>query len=128
MNEMILARNGYGKTIKSSGSERGTEYRVFASITQELSSLNEEAPDYHAKKASALHRNLQLWIILATDVANDNNKLPASLRSQLFYLAEFTRVHTAKIHAGEASPDTLIEINRNIMRGLRGPAEKERAL
>ena len=122
MNEMTLARSGYQSSIATTGDDRSTEYRIFARVTQELSTLDEKAPDYHTKKAIALHRNLRLWTLLAVDVANDNNQLPAPLRSSLFYLAEFTRHHTAKVHAGEADPKMLIEINTSVMRGLRQQA------
>lgn len=119
MIEASLARNGYKNSIKSTGSARGIEYQIFARVTQDLSNKDKDAPDYFPKLSEALHKNLRLWTILAADVANDNNALPVELRSRLFYLAEFTRQHTAKVYAGEADTDILIEINTSVMRGLR---------
>ncbi len=119
MNSATLAENGYGKFSQSTASDRGVEYQIFARITQQLAYANKKAPDYHTKLSEALHDNLRLWTVLATDVANDNNKLPAELRSSIFYLAEFTRHHTSKVYAGEANTKVLVDINTMVMRGLR---------
>ncbi len=125
MIEASFAQTGYKDSIQSTGSERGIEYQVFAQVTRLLSNMNREAPDYFTKLSEALHKNLRLWTILAVDVANDNNPLPAELRSGLFYLAEFTRKHTAKVYAGEADPKVLIDINMSVMKGLRAQTPVE---
>jgi flagellar protein FlaF len=70
--------------------------------------------------AAAVHDNRRLWTILAADVADPANPLPAALRARLVYLAEFTRVHSGKVLREGASPDPLIEINIAVMRGLSG--------
>lgn len=111
--------------MHSTGSDRGIEYQLFARVTRQLSDNNKEAPDFNTKQAEALHYNLKLWTKLAVDVANENNKLPSQLRSNIFYLAEFTRHHTAKIYQREANTDILVEINTSIMRGLRNSARTE---
>jgi flagellar protein FlaF len=36
----------------------------------------------------------------------------------LFYLAEFTRLHSSKVISEDASIAPLIDINRSIMKGL----------
>jgi len=127
MYEASLARNGYENSTKSTADMRGVEYQIFARITQQLASYNKSAHDYHPKMTQALHNNLRLWTILAADVANDNNKLPTELRSSLFYLAEFTRQHTAKVYAGEADTKVLVDINTMVMRGLRNTPVQESA-
>ena len=127
MIEASLANNGYASSIQSTGSDRSIEYQAFAHVTQALTSVNRDAPDYFAKLFEALHKNLKLWTILSVEVANDNNELPAELRANLFYLAEFTRAHTAKVQAGKADTDVLIDINRMVMRGLRGQTVEEGA-
>jgi flagellar biosynthesis activator protein FlaF len=128
MYEASLAKNGYEDSSKSTADLRGVEYQIFARITRQLASDNKKAHDYFPKLTQALHNNLRLWTILAADVANDNNKLPAELRSSLFYLAEFTRQHTAKIYAGVANPKVLVDINTMVMRGLRNtPAQGNEA-
>ncbi|GJL93755.1 MAG: flagellar biosynthesis regulatory protein FlaF [Hyphococcus sp.] len=125
MIEASFAKTGYENSIQSTGSDRGIEYQIFAQITRLLSNMNTDAPDYFAKLSDALHKNLRLWTVLAVDVANDNNPLPADLRSSLFYLAEFTRKHTAKVYAGEADPKILVDINMSVMKGLRAQTPNE---
>ncbi|MBL4619733.1 MAG: flagellar biosynthesis regulator FlaF [Marinicaulis sp.] len=125
MYEASLAKNGYEHSSKSSADMRGIEYQIFARVTQQLASDNKHAHDYHPKLTQALHNNLRLWTILAVDVANDNNELPAKLRSSIFYLAEFTRQHTTKVHAGEADTKILVDINTMVMRGLRNTPMQE---
>ncbi len=127
MYEASLAKNGYEHSTKSTADMRGVEYKIFARITQQLAGDNKSAHDYHPKLTQALHNNLRLWTILAVDVANDNNKLPVELRSSLFYLAEFTRQHTAKVYAGEADAKVLVDINTMVMRGLRNAPAQESA-
>lgn len=71
----------------------------------------------------ALGKNLEFWTVIATDVASDGNQLPVELRSQLFYLFEFTRHHTRKLMSEDGSKldaEPLVDINQNIIRGLQG--------
>lgn len=121
MIEASLANQTYGSSVQSTANEKNIEYQAFAFVTQALSSLDKKAIDYFVKKHEALYNNLKLWRVLAVEVADDKNELPADLRANLFYLSEFTRHHTAKIHAGETDdPTVLIDINKMVMRGLRG--------
>lgn len=123
MIESSLASNGYNQSVQSTGNDRDVEYQAFVHVTQAMSTVNEDAPDYLSRLHEALHKNLKLWTILAADVADANNKLPAELRSNLFYLAEFTRHHTAKIQSGIVKDvSALIDINKSVMRGLRAQA------
>lgn len=130
MIETSLASQGYESSLQSTANPRSVEYQAFAHVTKALSGLDPKAFDYHVKKQEALYKNLRLWTILGVEVADDKNELPRELRSSLFYLSEFTRRHTAKIHAGETDdPSVLIDINKMVMRGLRGqgPAKGEAA-
>jgi len=126
MIEASLANNAYHSSVKSIGSDRGIEYQIFSQVTRDLAAVKTDAHDYHAKLATALHKNMKLWTFLAGEVAIEANKLPAQLRAGIFYLAEFTRHQTTKIRAGEASPDVLVEINTMMMRGLRAREENNR--
>jgi len=101
---------------------QASEYEVFARITRRLRHAAEAGRHGFAALAAALHDNRRLWTILAAEVANDGNALPRELRAQIFYLAEFTARHTARVLSREAGPEVLIEINTAIMRGLRGQA------
>jgi flagellar protein FlaF len=114
-----LARNAYSAAAAPVRTDRGIEYDAFARITHRLKaaalSLGTDYPGF----VSALHKNRQLWRLLATDIADSENALPKELRAQLFYLAEFTDHHTSLVLNDGARPDILIELNTSIMQGLR---------
>lgn len=119
MNASALARNAYSGATRIAPSSIDNEYRAFAEVTRELAAhVCEEAKDF-PKLAAALHKNQVLWGILADDVASDGNQLPAKLRAQIVYLAEFTMLQSRRVLAAEASVDVLVEINTAIMTGLR---------
>ncbi len=117
MNALLQARSAYS-TATPVRPPRSVEYEAFARVTERLSYCSSEAGDFRLL-VSALAENQRLWTALAVDVADDSNALPASLRAGIFYLSEFTRVHTARVLRRMASPAPLIEINLSVMRGLR---------
>ena len=45
------------------------------------------------------------------------------MRAQIFYLAEFTQIHSARVLKREAEPGILVDINTAMMRGLKGETE-----
>lgn len=119
MNASILAKTAYANPGQPTRTLRGTEYEIFARITHRLRLAgNREKADF-AALARALYENRRLWTTLAADVASPDNELPEQLRARLFYLNEFTQVHSRKVLAGDASVDVLVDINTSIMRGLR---------
>lgn len=119
MNTTLQARAAYTAESGTINTPRATEYRAFARITHRLKSAVANGRDMPAL-AAAIHDNRRLWTILATDVAQPANPLPAALRAQLVSLAEFTRVHSGKVLREGASPDPLIDVNIAVMRGLAG--------
>lgn len=128
MYESSLAENLYSDSSFHTGTPRGVEYRLLARVTRQLSATGDEtAPDRFARRAKAIYDNEQLWATLACDVAEEGNGLPAELRSKIFYLYEFTRIHGRKVLQGVATPEILVEINTAVMRGLQGVAEEEEA-
>jgi flagellar protein FlaF len=112
-----LARAAYGTTAGPIRTDRGTEYAAFQKITAQLTRVAADNAQF-ADRARAIHDNRQLWTILATDLAGDKNGLPQGLRAQLFYLAEFTILHSSKVLREGASLTPLIDINTAVMRGL----------
>lgn len=78
-----------------------------------------KGPDAFPKLVTALSENNKLWITLAIDVADSDNKLPKELRARIFYLAEFVQQHTRKVLRKEARISPLLEINASILKGLR---------
>jgi flagellar protein FlaF len=121
MNSAALATTGYGDAQIAFHDFRQTEYRAFAEATRRLCSAMASAKtaSSFSTLAEALHDNFRLWTVLASDVVSADNQLPAQLRARIFYLAEFTRVHSARVLAGDATAQALIDVNMAIMKGLR---------
>jgi flagellar protein FlaF len=124
MNSAALATTGYGDAQIALHDFKQTEYRAFAEATRRLRVAAAAAPaaGSFAGLAEALHDNQRLWTVLAADVVNPDNDLPAPLRAGIFYLAEFTRVHSARVLAQEATVQALIDVNTSVMKGLRAGA------
>lgn len=115
-----LARAAYGRPEGATRSPRSIEYDLFARATQRLScAWSQRAEDYPAF-VRALHDNTRLWRTLAVDVSDRENALPGELRARLFYLYEFTAEHSRRLLKGEGSAEVLVDINKAVMRGLRG--------
>ncbi|TGD67379.1 flagellar biosynthesis regulatory protein FlaF [Tabrizicola sp. WMC-M-20] len=125
MNAHIHAKLGYSRPDATLRTLRSIEYEALARVTQRLSvAWLQRKADYPAL-VQALSDNLGLWSTLAADVASPGNALPAPLRAQLFYLYEFSEVHTTNVLNGPASVEVLIDVNTAIMRGLRGQGSTE---
>ena len=123
MTALNLAVAGYGKSVSSVRTPRDIEYDAFARVTRMLRVAASEGSMGFSRLCQALHDNRSLWTALAMDVAEPANLLPPPLRAQIFYLAEFTMHHSAKVLKGDASVAPLIDINTAVMRGLRGDQE-----
>lgn len=117
-----MARTAYAAPGGPTRTERATEYALFAEITRRMKTAMQDPLGFGAL-AAALHENRRLWSILAADVADADNALPAELRARIFYLAEFTAHHTSGVLARRHGPEALIEINTAIMRGLGGQGQ-----
>jgi flagellar protein FlaF len=119
MSVQALTQNAYGDATRATGTPRGVEYQVFSQITGQLNRATQAGRPF-SELAMALHENLRLWTVIATDVVSTENGLPVPLRARLADLSKFTRSHTQKVLRNEADAGVLIEINTAVMRGLRG--------
>jgi len=110
----------YARREAPTRSFRSIEYDLLARTTHRLKTAwLHQAEDFPAL-AAAVDANQQLWSVFAAEVADAGNALPAQLRAQLFYLAEFTRKHSRNVLDGTANITALADINTAVMRGLRG--------
>lgn len=119
MNALELARTAYTSPASPIRTERGTEYETIARVTRDLRLATQDCRSDFKRFVKALHRNRQLWSLLAVNVADAQNALPPELRARLFYLAEFTLKHTQDVLARRAEADVLVEINAAVLQGLR---------
>jgi len=115
-----LAHDLYSTSPAQTGAPRSLEYDAVARITRQLRDAARKGPSGFSDLVQAVHMNRRLWTLFATNVADKDNTLPEGLRAQLFYLAEFTQIHSAKVLAGDANVRPLLETNMAILRGLRG--------
>ena len=127
MTTAAFVHGAYKTTTKATATPRGIEYQVLARINAALEAAENKKQDNHPVYIRALSDNLKFWTIVGSDVASDQNQLPQELRAQLFYLFEYTRSVTNKIIGGEKSltAHSLIDINKNIMVGLKGTTSEQ---
>lgn len=119
MTSSYLAHAAYNPVQSAVTTDRGTEHAAFERVTAQLSRADRSDASV-AERATALHDNRRLWALMAANVADSNNALPQGLRAQIFYLAEFTLLHSRKALSEGLSMAPLIDINTAVMRGLRG--------
>lgn len=118
MNVSLHANQAYTSAAMPVATGRSAEYKVIARITSRLAKTAKTAKKDYPSFVRALNDNSQLWTNFATDLADNDNGLPDDLRARLFYLAEFTRVHTGRVLRQEAGIRPLIEVNTAILNGL----------
>ena len=109
----------YGKIIRNTESARSLEYRVFEDVTATLADAGLPGVPF-TDRIAAVHRNRELWLALTSDVANEDNALPDSLRASIISVGIFVFRESSRVTRGSGSLDDLIEIKRMVMRGLRG--------
>ncbi len=107
----------YGKVIRDTERPREIELRIFEQVTNALE-LADQPGAHFTVRIAAMHRNRELWLTLTTDLMDDNNKLPKSLRARLISLGLWVTNETFRVMRNTASLGDLIEVNRSIIRGL----------
>lgn len=116
-----MSLNAYQRTLKATESPRSTEYRLFAEITRDLIAAQQRGV-VDAGLVEALDRNRRLWIALATDCADENNLLPKEARASIISLSIWVQKYSREVTRKGEDISDLIEINRNIMKGLKPTA------
>ena len=125
VNAYSRAQSAYQNSAAPIRTDRAAEYEAFARITRQLQKVLDTGNAPFSETAHAIHDNRRLWTILASDVSSEKNQLPAPLRAQLFYLAQFSHHHGREVLKGAADIQPLIDINMAVMRGLRQKGETE---
>ncbi len=107
--------NAYSRAGELAANPRETEYRAFGMVINRMSQA-----ESHTGVVEACHLNNRLWSALTADLSRPENPLPNDLKARLISLALWTYRYSAKVMSGEASPQPLIDLNREIMAGLKG--------
>ncbi len=116
------AASAYAKVSNAVLGPRSIEQKAFQQITGLLQAAQSGRQVKTAQLAEAVHKNTQLWTILATDAASEANALPPALRAQIISLAVYSQKTGRAVLRKEAEIEELIEVNRAIMAGLDGDA------
>lgn len=116
--------NPYQRAQNTLESPRQLEYRLFSSVTRALldvrALMGSRHPGEVAKIASAIGWNREVWNHLMPEVLDEKNTLTKDVKVSLINICIFVNKHTDKITQGESTDiDVLIQINRNIMDGLK---------
>ncbi|MCF3974236.1 flagellar biosynthesis regulator FlaF [Paracoccus salsus] len=110
-----MSENGYGASAVRTA--RDAEYDVISRVTRLLRQSDRAGGS--AESIMAVHKNNELWTLLAADLAEPGNALPEDMKAGLLSLAGFALRHGHSVLAGQGTTDVLIEINMSIMKGLR---------
>ncbi len=107
--------NAYTQAANVGGaSPRETEILAFGLCNARLA----KAADVRSR-IDALNKTHQLWSLLVRDLAGDENKLPAPLKEQLISLGFWAMNYSRKAIGSDLSVQPLIDVNTNILEGLR---------
>lgn len=98
--------------------ERDSEYDAFSYVTRLL--RDAKSSRLGPATVQAIHKNSELWSILATDLAQPDNTLPDETKAGLISLAGFAIRQGFSVLNNVGTIDSLIEVNVAIMKGLRG--------
>jgi len=120
----MSAKNPYQTSQNTLESPRQVEYRLFSSVTRALMDVRPIMDSPHpgdvAKVAYAIGWNREVWNHLMPEVLDEANKLTKDVKVSLINICIFVNRHTDKITQGQSRDvDALIQINRNIMDGLK---------
>ncbi|HEX2113840.1 MAG TPA: flagellar biosynthesis regulator FlaF, partial [Alphaproteobacteria bacterium] len=108
----------YDRVQNTTQNPRQVEYRLLAQVTGALRAAKTN-PDDRSGFYNALVWNKKVWDAFLCDLVDDKNQLPKPMRQQLINLAAWVSKQTFAVMDGNASIDSLIEINVNIMDGLK---------
>lgn len=108
----------YGRTQNRVESQRQIEYRLLAQVTGALIAAR-DMPKDKRKLFDAVLWNQKVWDAFLHDLSGDGNRLPMDLRKRLIAICLSVRRETAAVIDGKGDVEALIQVNRNIMEGLR---------
>ncbi len=120
-----MSLKAYQKVQNTAENPRETEYRLFAEVTRSLVVANESGKRDEAF-FKALDWNRRLWSTLSTDCGITGNGLSKQLRAGIISLSIFVSKHTSLIARGEEDIADLIDINKNVMEGLKNQVELQK--
>ncbi len=110
--------NAYKTVQNKMDDPRDVEYRLLAQVTAAMMNARDNPQDLKAKIDAVLW-NSRIWSAFRVDLLSDDNRLPRDLRASLLSLSIWVERETHAVIDSLSDLDALIEVNRNIMAGLR---------
>jgi flagellar protein FlaF len=121
---MQQAANAYPKIAQATHSPRELEAAVLMKAASRLQTIRDDRDGRQRELFAALTYNRKLWTILVSSATDAANPLPAAIKQNVANLGIFIFNHTLAVMT-QPAPERLailIDINREIAAGLRGPA------
>ena len=121
-----MSSNGYAtyKTAQTKSDDpRDIEYRLLAQVTGAM--IDAKYAKEVKPKIEAVLWNSRVWSALRVDLYDEKNQLPEQLRGSLISLSLWIERETHAIMDGDGDMEALIDINRNIMAGLKPELAQE---
>lgn len=122
-----MSYNGYAvyKNAQTKTDDaRDIEYRLLAQVTAALKRAQETPDDVKTRVHAALW-NRDVWSALRVDLSDENNQLPKELRASLISISLWIERETHAVLDNQGDIEALIDVNRNIMAGLKPDAHTE---
>ncbi|MEO0392794.1 MAG: flagellar biosynthesis regulator FlaF [Pseudomonadota bacterium] len=123
----------YQQSQNATQDPRHVEYRLLGQVTAALITAQQvwekSKADVEAKKqvVDAALWNRNVWSAFRTDLLDEGNQLPKELKAQLISISLFIERETNSIMTGDADFEALIDINQQIIEGLRPKGAEEAA-
>jgi flagellar protein FlaF len=118
-----MSLQAYQQAATRAETPRETEYRLFAQVTLALMEAAKCDPADIRGRIDALDWNRRMWSVLGTACSDSTNALPEQLRASIISLSIWVGKHTSQVIRREEEIEALIEVNRMVMQGLRGPGQ-----
>jgi flagellar biosynthesis repressor protein FlbT len=123
--EMNHASKTYAKVAKETAGPRELEASLLLKAAAKLQAVHDSWHDQPSGLNEALMYNRRLWTVFIDAVAQQDNKLPRVVRSNLTKIGAFVMGETFALMT-KPKPNhlkSIIKINRGIAAGLRGNAQ-----
>lgn len=117
-----MSLSGYTayKTVQTKTDDpRDIEYRLLAQVTAAMLNARDNPTKDIKQKIDAVLWNSQIWSALRVDLYSEDNRLPKDLRASLISLSIWVEREVHSVMDGKSDLEALIEVNRNIMAGLK---------
>jgi flagellar biosynthesis activator protein FlaF len=112
----------YQQSQNTTEHPRDIEYRLLGQVTAALLAAKEKTGNQVALVDAVLW-NRNVWSAFRVDLLDPGNQLPKEIKAQLISISLFIERETTEVMNGTADLEALIDINKQIMDGLRPKGE-----